>query len=86
MGPKWCKNGHFLLFLKFGSLDFSDFLHEVRGLQRLKNDLTGFLGIFLVWLKSGQKCANWSKKRHFHCFLGNSLFDFSKFLHEVREL
>ena len=40
----------------------------------------------LVCLKSGQKCANWSKDRHFHCFLGKSSLNFSDFLYEVRGL
>ena len=44
--PKWCKNGHLWHFLKFGSLDFSDFLQEIRGLSSLKSDLTGFFLLF----------------------------------------
>ena len=37
-------------FLRIGSLLFSDFLHEVRGPQRVKSDGARFFGKNLVWL------------------------------------
>ena len=48
---KTAKNEVFVIFLKIGSLLFSDFLHEVRGVQGVKSGRIRFFGKIRIWLK-----------------------------------